>query len=203
MKNDLIRLGLTEILKKNNINICDIFNNGKSLIQNHKLLNWNCLILDLELKDRDSFELIKAIKTDHPKKPILAISTQTHEQYAIRAFRVGADGYITKDCSIEEFLHALTFIKTTNEKYIHPSMATRIISDLSQDNNKNIVNCLSDREFQVLTMISSGLTTKDIASKLFISSKTVSTYRSRILEKLNLENTAQLIRFGLDHQLAD
>ncbi len=157
------------------------------------------VILDLSLPDGNGLDLLKEIHVWKPRLPILIFSMYPEEQYALRVLKAGGSGYLTKGSSAETILTA--FQKILNGgRYVSPSMIDQVAFELGGDKWKNLPwENLSDREHEVLRQITSGRTVSEIAKELHLSVKTVSTYRSRILEKTRLKTTADLIRFGLDN----
>jgi two-component system invasion response regulator UvrY len=159
------------------------------------------VLLDISMPGRGGLETLSEIKRKHPKLPVLILSMHPEEQYAIRAFKSGASGYITKDSATEELIAAI--IKVANGgKYITRSFAEEFLH-MFDVNEINPHESLSNREFEVFRLIASGKTATQIASELSLSIKTISTYRSRILEKLNLKNNAQLIHHAAQKKLFD
>ena len=168
---------------------------------------WDLLILDINLPDRSGLEALKEIKLLRPALPVLILSLFPEEQYARRALKAGASGYATKDTAPEELAAAVRSI-LKGRRYISPNLAERLADDLmtrqsgSPPQQESNHAQLSDREMENLQWIARGKRMTDIADQLALSVKTVSTYRSRILDKLRLKTTADLIRYALDNNLA-
>lgn len=159
-------------------------------------------ILDLNLAGKDGISLIRDLKEQNPWLRVLVHTMYHEDQFGIRALRAGAAGYLTKDRPVEELFHAIRRL-LEGKRFISDSLADRMADSLTRPSeDADPAETLSDREHQVLRMISSGKTMRAIADDLNLSIKTVSTYRSRILEKLGLETTADLIRYGISRQLA-
>ena len=159
------------------------------------------LILDLNLGDKNGIESIENVNDLFPTLPILVLSTYPEEPYAIQTFKAGASGYLNKTVISSELIKAIHKI-TAGKKYISESLAENLAYGFSlEKSHTDPVELLSKREFEVLSLIASGQAYKEIASKLNLSPKTVSTYRTRILEKLNLTSTAQLLRFAYEHNI--
>lgn len=159
------------------------------------------LILDLNLGDINGVESIEQVSTLFPKLSILVLSTYPEEPYAIQTFKAGASGYLNKTVISSELIKAIHKI-TAGKKYISESLAENLAYGFSlEKSDTDPIELLSKREFEVLSLIASGQSYKEIASKLNLSPKTVSTYRTRILEKLNLTSTAQLLRFAYEHNI--
>ena len=159
------------------------------------------LILDLNLGDKNGVESIENVIDLFPTLSILVLSTYPEEPYAVQTFKAGASGYLNKTVISSELIKAISKI-TAGKKYISESLAENLAYGFSlEKSDTDPVELLSKREFEVLSLIASGQAYKEIASKLNLSPKTVSTYRTRILEKLNLTSTAQLLRFAYEHNI--
>jgi two-component system, NarL family, invasion response regulator UvrY len=165
---------------------------------------WDLVILDVNLPDKNGLEVLKDIKRMSPDLPVLILSLYPEAQYARRALKAGASGYITKDTAPEEVTSAVRRI-LQGGRYVSASLAEQLAADLGApaDDRRELHERLSDRELEVLRLIGRGHTPTEIAEQLAISIKTVSTYRVRILEKLERRTTAELIRFAVDHHLID
>ncbi len=163
--------------------------------------NVDLLILDLNLGDKNGVESIENVNNLFPALSILVLSTYPEEPYAVQAFKAGASGYLNKTVISNELIKAIRKI-TAGKKYISESLAENLAYGFSlEKSNTDPIELLSKREFEVLSLIASGQAYKEIASKLNLSPKTVSTYRTRILEKLNLSSTAQLLRFAYENKI--
>lgn len=161
------------------------------------------LILDLNLGDKNGLESIENVTQLFPTLPILILSTYPEDPYAIQTFKAGASGYLNKTVISSELTKAILKI-TQGKKYVSDSLAENLAYGFNlEKSTKNLVELLSKREFEILTLIASGHAYKEIAEKLDISPKTVSTYRTRILEKLNLSSTSQLIRFAYEQNITN
>lgn len=165
---------------------------------------WDLVILDVNLPDKNGLEVLKDIKRMSPDLPVLILSLYPEAQYARRALKAGASGYITKDTAPEEVTSAVRRI-LQGGRYVSASLAEQLAVDLGAPagDRRELHERLSDRELEVLRLIGRGHTPTEIAEQLAISIKTVSTYRVRILEKLERRTTAELIRFAVDHHLID
>lgn len=160
------------------------------------------VLLDLSLPGRGGLEVIKDIRRDFPNVRILIVSTYDESQFAIRAIRAGASGYLTKSSAPEELVRAVRSVANTG-RYISESVASALLDFARGDQPASLHRRLSDREHEVLRLLTSGRTVSDIAVELSLSVKTVSTYRSRLVEKLGLRTTADLVRYALEHKLFD
>lgn len=163
---------------------------------------WDAVVLDIGLPGRGGLEVLKDIKQEVPRLPVLILSMHSEEQYAVRAIRAGAAGYLTKDTAPGRLVDAIHKI-ISGGRYISPELAERLATELTVDAVRPLHTSLSDREFDVLRLIASGQTVGHIAMRLSLSVKTVSTYRARILEKMHLKNNAELMRYALTNHLLD
>ncbi|MCH8011566.1 MAG: response regulator transcription factor [Candidatus Marinimicrobia bacterium] len=163
---------------------------------------WDIVLLDINLPGRNGLETVKDFKAFDPELPILVISMYPEDQFAVRVIKAGASGYLTKDSAPENLVMALNNI-LAGHKYITSSVAELLVTELSGDSRKAPHESLSNRQFQVLRLIASGKTITEIAKKLSLSVKTISTYRMHILEKLNMKNNAQLITYAVRNNLTD
>jgi len=164
--------------------------------------NWDVILLDIAMPGRSGLDILKEIKQERPKTPILILSTYSEDQFAIRALKSGADGYLTKDVLGQELVAAIKRVRAGG-KYIRTSLAEKLASYLDVDASKPLHHTLSDREYQVMRMIACGQTPKEIASELCLSIKTVSTFRSRVLKKMMMKNNAELMRYAMENGLVD
>ena len=146
--------------------------------------------------------MLKQLKIEKPKLPIIILSIHPESQYALRVLKAGAAGYVTKTSAPEELIGAIRKVHRGG-KYISPSIAEKLAFQLEADFEVMPHEALSDREYQVLCMLASGKTVTEIADELALSVKTVSTYRSRILEKMNMKNNAELIHYAVQNKLVD
>ena len=162
--------------------------------------SWDCALVDIVLPGQTGLELVKELHRMQPKLPILVLSMFPEEQYAVRMLRAGASGYLNKESAPEQLVAAIRIV-LNGGKYVSPRMASEIATDLTSTSSRVRHEELSDREFTVLRMMAAGMTGKDIARKIEISNKTVSTYRTRILKKLHLRNNAQLVAYAVKNNL--
>jgi two-component system, NarL family, invasion response regulator UvrY len=160
------------------------------------------VLLDVTLPGRSGLDVLRQLKQERPRVPVLVLSVHPAEQYAVRALRAGASGYLTKDLAAEELVTAVRHV-TRGERYLTPTVADRLADALDKPVDRYPHEDLSDREFQVLALLGSGKRVKQIAEELCLSYNTISTYRSRILTKLGLTTDAQLVRYAIEHELTD
>ena len=163
---------------------------------------WDIVILDLSLPGRSGLEALKEMRARRGAMPVLVVTMYAEEQYAVRAFRAGASGFLTKDSPPDALIDAVRKV-VNGGKYVTPALAETLASGLGTAHRVALHQELSDRELQVLRMLGAGLAVKEIAAELALSAKTVSTYRTRILEKMQLRTTAQLVRYALVAGLVD
>lgn len=162
--------------------------------------DFDVVVLDISMPGRGGLDALKQIKSQKPKLPVLILSMYPEEQYALRVLKAGASGYLTKESAPDELIGAIRKV-SKGMKYVSAHLAEEIAFALDSDAERPIQETLSDREFQVLCMIASGKTTAKIAEELALSVKTVSTYRSRILEKMRMKNNAELTHYAIKNKL--
>jgi len=151
---------------------------------------------------RSGLEVLREIKKSRPKLPVLVLSMHPENQFAVRVLKRGASGYMTKESASEELVGAIRKV-LAGGRYVSASLAEKLATYLAGDTQKPIQELLSDREFQVLRLIASGKIVSEIARELSLSVKTISTYRTRILEKMGLRNNAELMHYAMQHQLVE
>ena len=165
--------------------------------------NWDVVVLDITMPGRSGLEVLREIRKSKPKLPVLVLSMHPEGQFAVRVLKRGASGYMTKESAPEELVGAIKKV-LAGGRYVSPSLAEKLASYLSGgDGQKPPQEKLSDREFQVLRLIASGKMVSEIAQELSLSVKTISTYRSRILEKMGMKNNAELMHYAMQHQLVE
>ena len=169
------------------------------LISEH---DWDIVVLDLSLGSRSGLDLLKQLKQARPRIPVLILSMHSEEQYARRAFRAGAAGYITKDSSRAELSKAIDKV-IKGGRYVSPLVAEKLVAILEKGADAAPHDALSDREFQVMDLIASGKTVSEIAELLTLSGKTISTYRARLLEKMGMKTNAELTRYAIQNELSE
>jgi len=197
----LIRRGLKQILLEEYPSaIIEEVNDAEGVIKKIISNEWNIIICDISMPGRSGLDVVQEVKQAFPKLPVLILSNHPEEQYAVRVLKAGAAGYLSKDAATEELVKAVQQV-LQGRKYISPFLAERIAEDLGNNNSDKAPHeFLSDREFEVFKLIASGEAVSKIAEKLSLSSTTVSTYRFRILIKMNLKTNAELIRYALENK---
>ena len=163
---------------------------------------WDVLVLDLSLPGTSGLDLLKDLRRDRPTLPVLVLSMHPPDQFARRAMNAGASGYLTKDSDPNELVKAVAEV-IAGRRYLNPMVIEELVSNLQPERGQRPHEALSDREYQVLRMIASGLTVSQVAVRLTLSVKTISTYRARVLEKMNMKTTAELMHYGIQHGLVD
>jgi len=174
--------------------------NYSEVFQKLKENEWDILILDIDLPGRNGLDILKQIKTEKLKVPVLMFSFHSEEQIALRALKIGAAGYLSKDAADMELVKAINQI-LGGRKYVSQSLSEKLLDLLDGNPNKEPHELLSDREYQTLLLIASGKTVSEIAEILCLSTPTVSTYRARILEKMRLKNNAELTTYAINQKL--
>jgi len=164
--------------------------------------DWDVVVLDLSLGARSGLEVLKELNQIRPRLPVLILSMHSEEQYARRAFKGGAAGYITKDSPRTELLKAIKKV-SKGGRYLSPALAETLVFDIERGTDRPPHAALSDREFEVMKLIASGRKVTEIAGILSLSDKTISTYRARILEKMNMKTNAEIIRYAIQNKLVD
>ncbi len=198
----IIRKGLKQILLEEfpDAQIGEVAD-GNELLKQARAAKWDIVISDISMPGRSGLETLKQIKEEFPKLAVLILSMYPEDQYAIRVLRAGASGYLNKEGAPEELIKAVRQI-LEGRRYISPAVAEKLAEDLNQDSTKALHEALSDREFHVMKLISSGKTVSEIAEILSLSVATVSTYRARILLKMNMKTNAELTHYAIENKLA-
>lgn len=162
--------------------------------------HWDVVILDLSLPDRSGFQLLSELKHEQPALPVIVLSMHGEDEYAIRALRNGAAGYVTKESAPEELIAAIQRV-TRGGRYMTPALAEKIAFAMASPSTQAPHHALSERELEVLQLIGAGKSLKEIAAMLSLSVKSVGTYRARVLEKMSMGTNADLIRYVVEHDL--
>jgi DNA-binding NarL/FixJ family response regulator len=198
----IVRKGLTQILCDEfpDAKIKEVGNSNEVLEEIRKEL-WDVILLDISMPGRNGIETLKQIRAEGIKSPILMLSMHPEDQYGVRVLKAGASGFLNKESATEELLTAVHRV-LSGRKYITPSIAEKLAESVGIEGDKHAHDMLSDREMQVMELIASGKTVSEIADELSLSVNTISTYRTRLLEKLSLNNNAELTRYAIDNGLA-
>jgi two-component system invasion response regulator UvrY len=198
----VVRKGLIQILTEEYINAAvGEASSAAEVYQKTKERIWDFILLDISMPGRSGVDILKQLRADGVRVPILILSMHPEEQYAIRVLRAGASGFVNKNCAPDELLNAVKKV-LSGKKYITPSLAERLAEGFSTM-DRAPHETLSDRELEVFLLLASGKTVSEIAGEVFLSVNTVSTYRTRILDKMNLANNAELTRYALDNGLLE
>lgn len=199
----IVRKGLKEILAEDpNIQVVDEAGNGHELLKKVRGGDFDVIILDISMPGLDGLDVLKQIKAEKNRARVLMLTIHPEARYAVRCLRMGADGYLTKGSAPDELMLAVQRI-SGGRKYISQDLAEALTDVLTSGSDGTPHESLSDREYQVMLRIASGKPLKEIAGELALSVKTVSTYRSRILEKLRLQSNADLILYAFHHNLTE
>jgi DNA-binding NarL/FixJ family response regulator len=199
----LVRQGLKQIISTTqDIKVTGEAKNGQEVLSHVMQEDLDVVVLDIKMPGRDGVDVLKQIKAQKPKLPVLILSMHPEEEYALRVLKAGASGYLTKDSDPEDMLKAIR-VAAQGRKYVSPALAEKLASGVTSDSDRQPHELLSDREYQVMGMIARGKTATEIAEELSLSVKTISTYRARILEKLNLKNNAELTHYVLSRNLLE
>jgi two-component system invasion response regulator UvrY len=180
----------------------DTSSSGYELLNKIRDNNYDIILLDISLPDINGLEVLREIRKKKRKVLVLVLSIYPEEQYAVRALKAGANGYLTKRSASDELVRAVRQI-LSGKRYVNPAFAERMVLDFESDTELPPHEILSDREIQVLRMIGKGKAVKEIAEELHLSSNTVRTYRTRILEKIGVKGTSELIHYALTHNLTE
>ncbi|MEM5786450.1 MAG: response regulator transcription factor [Syntrophobacteraceae bacterium] len=176
--------------------------NGQEVIDQVSKQDWDIVVLDITMPGRSGLDVLKELKQLRPKLPVLILSMHSEDQFGMRVLKAGAAGYMTKENVPEELVKAIKKVMSGG-KYISSYLAEQLAFNLEEDTERPIYEKLSDREYHVMCMIASGKTVKDIAKELSLSMKTISTYRTRVLEKLKMKSNAELTHFAVKNKLVD
>lgn len=164
--------------------------------------DWDLLILDISMPGRSGLDVLRDVRARRPKLPVLVLSMHPEDQYGKRVLRAGASGFMNKESAPEELIKAVQKV-LAGGRYVSPRLAEKLASDLSDEVQRDVQEALSQREFEVLRMIALGKTIGQIAEELHLSVSTVSTYRARILEKMEMKTTAELMQYALRNRVVD
>ena len=175
---------------------------GDSTLDKVRSENWDVLVLDMSMPGRGGLDILKDVRRERPQTRVLVLSMHPEDQFAVRLLKAGASGYLTKESAPEELITAVRKVMTGG-KYVSATLAEKLAFDVDRDSDQPLHELLSDREFQVLRMMASGLTVQGIADQLLLSAKTISTYRARVLEKLKLKSNAELIYYAIQNHLVE
>jgi len=199
----IIRAGMKQLLDgAHDMVVAGEASDGQKLIQEIQKNHYDVIVIDISMPGRNGIEIIKQIRASGDKTPILALSYYPEEQFAIRVLKAGACGYMNKDVQPEELIEAIYKV-ARGGTYVSPAVAEKIAANINMTHEPNPHDALTDREYEVFLKIAGGMTVSEIAEEMFLSVKTVSTYRARILEKLNLKNNAEITYYAIRNNLIE
>lgn len=199
----IVREGLKQILADTrDIVVSGHAENGSEAIRLSREGPCDVLLLDISMPDRSGIEVLKQVRKESPKIAILMLSMHREDQYAIRSLKAGAAGYLNKQSAPAELVNAIRQV-AAGRKYISAALAQELANQINDNHETPLHETLSDREYQTLTMIASGKTVSDIAAELVLSVKTISMYRSRLLQKMKLRHNAELTHYAIKNHLVD
>ena len=199
----IVRAGLKQIVAEtSDMIVADEASSGHEALNKVWKNDYDVVVLDITMPGINGLDVLKQLKSQMPELPVLVLSIHPEEQYAVRVLKAGASGYLTKESASDELIMAIRKV-SIGRKYVTSSLAEKLAFDLETDVEKPLHETLSDREYQVICMIASGKTVNEIAEELFLSVKTVSTYRSRILEKMKMKSNAELTYYAIKHRLVE
>jgi two-component system, NarL family, invasion response regulator UvrY len=200
----LFRRGLAELLTQefDDVTIGEVGTASDLLDFVRTEQEWDAVVMDVSMPGRSGPEALRDVKQERPRLPVLVLSMHAEDQYAARMIKAGADGYVTKAAASQDVCNALKKI-LAGEKYISPSVGEHLAEVVKSGSEKLPHETLSDRELQVLRLIAAGKTSKEIAEELCLSAATISTYRARILEKMQLKNNAELTKYAIQQGLVE
>lgn len=199
----IVREGLKQILGEvRDMAVRDEAASGQEVLAKLRTGTFDVLLLDISMPGRSGLEILKEIREARPKLPVLILSMHAEEQYAVRALRAGAAGYLTKASAPDELIGAIRKV-SSGRKYVSASLAEKLAGDLEVDTRRPPHEGLSDREYQVMLMLAGGQSVTEIAAELCLSVKTISTYRTRVMEKMNMRKNAELTLYAVQNRLID
>ena len=200
----IVRQGLARILEKSGkMKIVAEYDNGADALDWLRKHNCDVALIDISMPGLDGIDLLKHLQKEKPKLPVLILSIYAEDQYAVRLIKAGASGYLTKGCAPAVVVEAVNCVVNDKRKYISPTVAGLLASEVSAPDGKLPHETLSDREFQIFLQLASAKAVAEIAKTLSLSAKTVSTYRARIMGKMRLSNNQELMRYAIDNHLAE
>lgn len=197
----ILRHGLRQILSDTEgIEVAGEAENSSQAIRMAREQKFDVVLLDITLPDRNGLETLKILKRDHPKLAVLILTMHGEDEFGVRALKAGAAGYLTKKSAPEQLVNAVRQV-ASGRRYIGPALAEELAKSLGDESDQPPHETLSDREYQVLCMIASGVGLSEMAAKLSISPKTVSVYRARVMAKMKLKNNAEITHYAIKHNL--
>ena len=197
----IVRRGLRQIVAdESDMEVVGEAQTSQEILDLARQEEWDVIVLNVSMPGRGGFEALKALKQTHSKRPVLVLSMYPEDQFAVRAFRAGAAGYMTKESAPEELVQAIRKV-VRGGKYVSPSLAEKLAAELGEDTERPPHEALSEREYHVLCLLASGKTVTQIAAEMSLSVRTISTYRARLLEKMRMKTNAEVTRYAIEHRL--
>jgi two-component system, NarL family, invasion response regulator UvrY len=199
----LFRRGLRQTIEDaEGMKVEDEASSGNEVLNKIAQKGYDVVILDISMPGANGLDILRQIKASHPGTAVLMLSMHPEEQFAVRAFKAGASGYLTKESDENTIIQAITKI-STGGKYVSPGLGEKLAEAMWSGPKRVLHESLSDREFEVFRMIAEGKSLSEIAQTLNLGTTTISTYRGRILEKTGLKNNAEITRYAIEHHLID
>lgn len=199
----VVRQGLKQMLgAEPDLTVAGEANSGQEAVELSGHVAWEVAVVDYNMPGKGGVDLVKELRRRYPQRPVLVLSMYPEDQYALRVLKAGAAGYLTKESASEELVKAIRKV-AKGGRFVSAALGERLAQELAGDGDQPLHRKLSDREYQIMWLIASGKTVGEIATQLFLSPNTISTYRARILEKLELKNNAELMRYAIRHQLVE
>ena len=199
----IVRRGLRQVLESDpSMVVVGEATNGDEALELARKVEWDLAVFDFSMPGRSGLDLLDTVKREYPGRPVLVMSMHSEELHGERVLKAGAAGYISKESAPQELASAVRKV-ARGGRYVSPALAEKLAFEIDADSDKLLHESLSDREFQVMRMMASGKTVKEIANELSLSVKTISTYRARILDKMNLRTNAELIHYAIQNQLIE
>jgi len=197
----IVRRGLKHIVSEQpDMTVAGEAENARQVLDLVRTDKWDVIVLDINMPGRSGLEVLKELRRAHPKLPVLVLSVHPEDQYGVRVLKAGAAGYLTKDSAPDELVQAIRKVHRGG-KYVSASLAEVLAFELETETDRPRHKSLSDREYQVMTMIASGKTVGEIGEELSLSVKTISTYRARVLGKMKMRTNAELTHYAIQNQL--
>jgi len=197
----VVRRGLKHIVSEQpDMTVDGEAENARQVLDLVRTDKWDVIVLDINMPGRSGLEVLKELRREHPKLPVLVLSVHPEDQYGVRVLKAGAAGYLTKDSAPDELVQAIRKVHRGG-KYVSASLAEVLAFELETETDRPRHKSLSDREYQVMTMIASGKTVGEIGKELSLSVKTISTYRARVLGKMKMRTNAELTHYAIKNQL--
>jgi len=197
----IVRAGLKNLLSEyKEFTVAGEAGSGTDALKMVREADWDVVLLDISMPDMNGIDTLKQIKRSKPDLPVLILTMHPEDHYAINLLRAGANGYVCKECAPEQLVGAIRTV-ASGRRYVSPALGDQLAGDLSGDGQNALHTELSEREFQVFCKLAAGQAVSEIADELFLSVKTVSTYRSRILEKMGMKTNANITYYAIKHGL--